>query len=84
MTELANVQFLSVVSYSFQNCYINQLSHQQRKEFVSSCQQLLFSVFFSFPFKNSGCVVLSKGPIEVSCEDWMKNRKVSHTQFKRK
>lgn len=84
MTELANVQFLSVVSNSFQNCYINQLSHQQRKEFVSSCQQLLFSVFFSFPFKNSGCVVLSKGPIEVSCEDWMKNRKVSHTQFKRK
>lgn len=73
MTELANVQFLSVVPYSFQ-------------EFVSSCQQLLFSVFFffSFPFKNSGCVVLSKGPIKVSCEDWMKNRKVSHTQFKRK
>ena len=48
MTELANVQFLSVVSNSFQNCYINQLSHQQRKEFVSSCQQLLFSVFFPF------------------------------------
>ena len=50
MTELANVQFLSTVSYSFQKWYINQLSHQQRKEFVSSCQQLLFSVFFFFPF----------------------------------
>ena len=51
---------------------------------LANSYYFLFFFFFSFPFKNSGCVVLSKGPIEVSCEDWMKNRKVSHTQFKRK
>lgn len=83
---VANVQFLSVVPYlvSKFGISINFLISSAK----GVCQLLptviIFCFFFPFLLRILAVWYYLKGPIKVSCEDWMKNRKVQYTQFKKK